>query len=323
MQYTSVDLAFHGDEEKGARLNFAVNVRGLTPPKGLLRALTSELATLGAYPSAAREAAIVAELARRHGVSPDQVVLLAGAAEGFTFIANLGWRNATVIHPGFTEPEHALRLAGVPVTRAIMRPPFTALPAIAPTHLAVLGCPINPTGTVVAPKLPADFLLVDEAFADVTDVSLTHPPHAFVTRSLTKTWNLAGLRAGYMIVPDGVDVERFRPHWATGSLQLAAFEWVLDQDPTPIKEEIAAEREEMKTLLTQAGFRLASDSRAPYLLVQPPGEAEPLRQQLAGRGIAIRRCDTFPGLDLSYWRLAVRPAEDVRELVREAEQCQQ
>ena len=67
MQYTSVDLAFHGDEEKGARLNFAVNVRGLTPPKGLLRALTSELATLGAYPSAAREAAIVAELARRHG----------------------------------------------------------------------------------------------------------------------------------------------------------------------------------------------------------------------------------------------------------------
>lgn len=318
MQYMSVDLAFHGDEEEGSRLNFAVNVRGLTPPRGLVDALASELAILGSYPSAARERAVVAELARRHHVAPEQVVLLSGAAEGFTIIANLGWRDATVIHPGFTEPENALRLAGVPVTRAMMEPPFDTLPAIAPTHLAVIGCPINPTGTVIEPVLPAEFLLVDEAFADITDIPFTAPPNAFVTRSLTKTWNLAGLRAGYMIIPEGVDVARFRPHWATSSLQLAAFEWVLEHEPG----DISAEREEMKSLLTAAGFTLASDSKAPYLLVQPPGDAEPLRQELARRGIAIRRCDTFPGLDLSYWRLAVRPAEDVRELIREVQRCQ-
>ena len=332
MHSASVDLGFHGDQEEGTRLNFAVNVRGLTPPAGLRAALEEELTTLGAYPSAARKEAIAAELARRNGVSVERIVLLSGAAEGFTIIAHLGWRDALVLHPGFTEPGQALRQAGVPVTRVVMEPPFSALPARTadlerPAHFGVVGCPINPTGTVVSPSLSAEFLLVDEAFADVADIGVNNVarPNTFVTRSLTKTWNLAGLRCGYMIIPEGFKdkVEAFRPHWALGSLQLAAFEWVLESgDTEAIKREIAAERAEMVELLATAGFTIATKSVAPYLLVKPPGDAEPLRRHLAEQGIAVRRCDTFPGLDLSYWRLAVRPADDVRELIREVKACQ-
>jgi histidinol-phosphate aminotransferase len=36
-------------------------------------------------------------------------------------------------------------------------------------------------------------------------------------------------------------------------------------------------------------------------------DAELMRKHLDGKGIAVRRCDTFVGLDGEYLRAAVRP----------------
>ena len=40
-----------------------------------------------------------------------------------------------------------------------------------------------------------------------------------------------------------------------------------------------------------------------------------LTQELAAHSIAVRRTDTFPGLDGSALRLAVRPPSDVEQLI--------
>jgi histidinol-phosphate aminotransferase len=45
----------------------------------------------------------------------------------------------------------------------------------------------------------------------------------------------------------------------------------------------------------------------------PDGAAA--RARLAERGIAVRRADTFPGLDREYLRVSVRGADDNRRLV--------
>ena len=47
--------------------------------------------------------------------------MLAGSAEGFALLPALRPRLAAVVHPGFTEPEAALRAAGVPVVRGAHR----------------------------------------------------------------------------------------------------------------------------------------------------------------------------------------------------------
>jgi histidinol-phosphate aminotransferase len=58
-----------------------------------------------------------------------------------------------------------------------------------------------------------------------------------------------------------------------------------------------------------AGFRAAGvdvvDGRAPYLLFRVP-DADLVRKHLDAKGIAVRRCDTFVGLDGQYLCAAVR-----------------
>ena len=62
------------------------------------------------------------------------------------------------------------------------------------------------------------------------------------------------------------------------------------------------------------------DGRAPFVLFSMPG-ADQIRKDLQNRGIAVRRCDTFVGLDERYLRAAVRRewpllVEAIREVRR-------
>lgn len=168
-------LRHHGDvEARPGMLDFAVNVQGVAPPAWLRDRLAARLADLGRYPGSGDEHAARAAVAARHGRSPDEVLLLAGAAEGFAMLPRLAPRLAAVVHPSFTEPELALREADVPVTRVILERPYTLDPALVPedADLVVLGNPTNPTSvlhpveTIQALRRPGRIIVVDEAFAD-------------------------------------------------------------------------------------------------------------------------------------------------------------
>ncbi|MFC9477229.1 Rv2231c family pyridoxal phosphate-dependent protein CobC [Nocardia sp. NPDC056952] len=168
-------LRHHGDvEARPGMLDFAVNVQGVAPPAWLRDRLAARLADLGRYPGSDDEHAARAAVAARHGRSPDEVLLLAGAAEGFAMLPRLAPRLAAVVHPSFTEPELALREADVPVTRVILERPYTLDPALVPedADLVVLGNPTNPTSvlhpveTIWALRRPGRIIVVDEAFAD-------------------------------------------------------------------------------------------------------------------------------------------------------------
>jgi histidinol-phosphate aminotransferase len=68
---------------------------------------------------------------------------------------------------------------------------------------------------------------------------------------------------------------------------------------------MVATRAEMAAALTAAGARVV-DGNAPFVLFGV-ADAQLVRKHLAANGIAIRRCDTFVGLDGEYLRAAVRP----------------
>jgi histidinol-phosphate aminotransferase len=57
--------------------------------------------------------------------------------------------------------------------------------------------------------------------------------------------------------------------------------------------------------LTNIGLDVI-DGNAPFVLFSVP-DAELMRKHLDNKGIAVRRCDTFVGLDGEYLRAAVRP----------------
>ena len=119
-----------------------MNVRGTEPPPWLLEALTEELGNIASYPSARAEQQARQAVADFHGIPASHVLLLAGAAEGFSLLPRLvpAGGSALAVHPSFTEPEYALRAAGVLVVRLLLDAPFT-LPASLPNgvDMAVVG----------------------------------------------------------------------------------------------------------------------------------------------------------------------------------------
>ncbi|RDI65171.1 Rv2231c family pyridoxal phosphate-dependent protein CobC [Nocardia pseudobrasiliensis] len=327
-------LRHHGDVEAlPGMVDFAVNVRGSGPPAWLRERLAARLGELGRYPSAARELGARTAVAARHGREPGEVLPLGGGAEGFAMLPRLAPRLAAVVHPSFTEPELALREAGVAVARVVLEPPYTLDPALVPeaADLVVLGNPTNPTSvlhaadTIRALRRPGRIVVVDEAFADAVvdepeSLAGSALPDVLVLRSLTKTWALAGLRCGYLLGPPDLlaRLAHGRAHWPLGTLQLEAI--TATAQPRAVAEsralalEIAAERSAMIARLGEVGVEVCEPACGPFVLIQVR-DGELLRKRLADKGIAVRRCDTFPGLGPNHLRLAVRGADEVDRLI--------
>jgi histidinol-phosphate aminotransferase len=322
-----LNLRHHGDDELAAGLvDLAVNVRAGGPPVWLRKILADSIGSLSAYPKpeAAREA-----IAGRHGRRRSEVLVTAGAAEAFSLIARAFTpRHAIVIHPQFTEPELALRIAGHPVDRLLLSSadgftlPHHGFPASA--DLVVVGNPTNPTSTLHRAEAlaelarPGRLLVVDEAFMDAVPgetqslASAAEVPGLIVVRSFTKTWGLAGLRVGYVLAaPELISaLSAVQPHWAVGTPGLAAA--VACSSPTAIAEaqaiasRTAADRAYLVKRLAQfAGVEVVGVPQAPFVLLQVRNGRK-IRQRLRDRGWAVRRGDSFPGLGPTWMRIAVR-----------------
>lgn len=316
---------YHGDEAAGhGMLDFAVNVRSAAPPPWLTERLAARLHELGRYPSTEDVRRATDAVAARHGRPRDEVALLAGGAEGFALLPNLRPRRAALIAPSFTEPEAALAAADVPIDHVVLEAPFTLDAARVPRQadLVVVGNPTNPTSVlhpreqVLALRRPGRIVVVDEAFADAIpgepeSLAAESLPDVIVLRSLTKTWALVGLRVGYALGhPDVLArLTATRPHWPLGTLQLEAIAACSGDDAVAEArrgaERLMALRSEMVAGFTAAGIDVVAGS-APFLAFTVP-DAELVRKRLDGNGIAVRRCDTFVGMDDRYLRAAVRP----------------
>ncbi len=330
-------LRHHGDiDAEPGLLDFAVNVQGDGPPAWLRDRLVGVLDGLGRYPSAAHDARARSTVAARHGRTPDEVLVLAGSAEGFALLPALRPRLAAVVHPGFTEPEVALREAGVPVVRVLTDASdgHRLHPADVPAEadLVVVGNPTNPTGVlhpaadVAALAAPDRVVLVDEAFADAIpgeaeSLAAQRIPGMLVFRSLTKTWALAGLRAGYALGQPALlaRLAAPRPPWPVSTIALEAVIACCEPAAVELAQEAArrlvpARAGQAAALAAVPGVEVLP-GRAPYLLLKvPSGRGPGVRAALRDAGIAVRRCDTFPGLDSDHLRVAVRPRESVLRL---------
>ena len=343
------DLSFHGDSELADGLvDMAVNVRQGTPPRWLAERLREAVAAVAAYPDP-RPATGAA--ARVHGRPASEVLVTAGAAEAFTLIARaFSPRRAVIVHPQFTAPEAALRAAGRRVERVVLGGNFRLAPGAVPADadMVVIGNPTNPTsvlhpaGVIAALARPGRLLVVDEAFADCVPgepeslAGRRGLPGLIVVRSLTKTWGLAGLRAGYVLAGAACvrAMERVRPPWAVSSPALAA---VVACCGARARAEAArwaagmgAERERLIAALNAIdGVAVTPGARASFLLLRicPGGRARHrtqaentglagpggragygarVRAGLRAAGFAVRRGDTFPGLGPDWLRVAVR-----------------
>nr|WP_230486607.1 Rv2231c family pyridoxal phosphate-dependent protein CobC [Nocardioides anomalus] len=324
-----VDLHHHGDREVGAGLlDLAVNVHDGPRPAWLDDALRRSLDDASAYPD---PTGAEAALARHHDREPAEVLATAGAAEAFTLVARWRrWRRPVVVHPQFTEPHAALVAAGHEVTEVILEAPFALDPDRVPddADLVVVGNPTNPTGVLHARETlerlrrPGRVVVVDEAFMDAVPdepatLATATTPGLVVLRSLTKHWGIPGVRAGYLLAEAAAvaELRRQQTPWSVSSAAIAAMRACstpeASTESTRRAHELQRWRAHLQRRLTEHGVEHVG-SRAPFVLARVgAGVHAALRE----RGIAVRRADTFPGLDASWVRIAVRRPEVADHLV--------
>ena len=202
--------------------------------------------------------------------------------------------------------------------------------------LVVVGNPTNPTGVlhaswaVRALARPGRVVVVDEAFMDAVPgepsslagtpagvpgrgrQTSTPLPGVLVLRSLTKLWGIPGVRAGYALGDADLvhDLRVQQPPWSVSAHAAAALVACSSDAARAGAARRAADVARHRAVLTDGLDELGVPhvpSCAPFVLARVgTGVHAALREA----GWAVRRADTFPGLDDRWVRVAVR-APDV------------
>ncbi|RDI73579.1 Histidinol-phosphate/aromatic aminotransferase/cobyric acid decarboxylase [Gaiella occulta] len=269
-------------------LDLSASLNPAAPNPGPL--LARHLPAIVRYPDPTRATAALADAL---GVDGSRLLLTNGGAEAIALVARL--------HPaGWVEdPEFSLYRRH--------------LTEIRPGGPRWRSNPRNPTGLLADPSEHAS--VWDEAFYPLATGAWTRGDRdAIVVGSLTKLLRCPGLRIGYLLVPDGDDVERFaalQPRWSLNGLAAAALPDMLEQVDLPAwAAEVSRLRLQLHELLLRHGLMpLPSDSN--WLLVR--GEPR-LRELLAPHGVLVRDCSSFdlPGVA----RIAVPDADGLERLDR-------
>jgi histidinol-phosphate aminotransferase len=192
-----------------------------------------------------------------------------------------------------------------------------------------VASPNNPTGNAVSPREVEALLelgllvVVDEAYVEFGGESLvsrvTERERLVVLRTFSKWAGLAGLRAGYGVLPPALASLLMRikqPYNLNVAAQVAVLASLEDVDV--LRERVASlvrERERLYRGLALVPFLRPYPSQANFLLCRVEGlEARSVRDRLAERGILVRHFDT--PLLRGYLRISVGLPEHTDALLR-------
>lgn len=336
------DWAGYQEEYGGAEpLDFSANVSPLGVPEGVQAALQKAAGHAGCYPDPFCRALRNA-LADWEQIPAGEIACGNGAAD---LIYRIAWaakpKRALVTAPAFSEYEAALKMAGCEVARCPLRAEngfrlereFAG--AIVPGIEAVFLCePNNPTGLTTPRPVLLEILgrccevgarlVVDECFNGFLDSPeahtlkpwLSHAPNLVILKAFTKLYAMAGVRLGYALCSDTAFLEsihRAGPPWNVSSLaQSAGIAALQEMDyVTRLRRLIQEERPQLLAGLQGMGLEVVP-GEANYLLFQ---SRKPLLLPLRERGILLRGCGDYAGLDETWYRAAVRtPTENKRLL---------
>jgi histidinol-phosphate aminotransferase len=322
-------------------VKLASNENPLPPSDRVQQAITAALVNLNRYPDGSgfylRQA-----LAKKHGFTPDQIVLGNGSNDLIELVVRAFMRpgdEAVVPHPSFVVYPMIVQAVGGIRVMVMLRDYRLDLEAMARaitphTKLVFIANPNNPTATIVTAdevehfmaRVPERTIVVfDEAYIefalgpDFPDaLSLVRQGRKVVVlRTFSKAASLAGLRVGYGIADaDAVALmNRIRQPFNVNALAQVAALAALEDDNHVV--ECVRTIEAGKAYLTEEFRTLglkAVPSRANFILVDVGRSAADIYQKLLHEGVIVRPMTPF-GMETAL-RISIGTPEENRRLVK-------
>lgn len=330
-------------------LDFSGPINFLGPSQKAVEAVKEQAKLIRFYPDP-NPVELRKEVAKYvgHGVCESNIILGNGSIELIYMIAEVfpNRYKAVIPVPSFTEYEKAvLRVGGE--TIFVQLPDDFALDTerlkkavTEDTKLLCICNPHSPSGTLYRKDTILDLLdfckkkdiilSVDENYIEFTYESeentmagyVKEYPNLFVIRSVTKFYGMPGIRFGYGLATEDLaeNLETTRQPWSINTLAgfttLAAFNDKAFIENT--RSTIAREKAEFAEMLSEIDGLYVFPSHTNFLLVKilnPKFTSTGLREEMAKKGMLIRDCSTFVGLDEHFFRVTVRRGEDNIKLV--------
>ncbi len=315
-------------------VDFSASVNPLGVPGRAKEAIAEALDSLVNYPDP-DTTLLRHEIARHYGVDPESILCGNGSTELIYLVPRaLKPHKVMVPRPSFSEYERAVagcgsRVAGheLRVEHGFAVDPAEFIRAMEGCDMAFLCNPNNPTGHLLAgtevlriagaAREMKCLLVVDEAFIDFCPGAsvirhVRENPYLAVLRSMTKFYALAGLRIGYGVFHADLmpRIREYKEPWTVNSLaQKAAIAALRD---SAYAHGTMRLMEKEKRFL-ENGFREAGieffPSAANYYLLRTDN-ASGMVGALRRKGVLLRDCSNFKGLDGSYMRVAVKSRRD-------------
>jgi histidinol-phosphate aminotransferase len=322
-------------------IKLASNENPLPASERVQKAITAALGDLNRYPDGSgfylRQA-----LAKKHGLTPDHVVLGNGSNELIELLVRAFLRpgdEAVVPHPSFVVYPMIVQAAGGIRVMVMLKDYKLDLDAMARaitpmTKLVFVANPNNPTATMVTAdeveafmhKVPERTIVVfDEAYIefalgpDFPD-SLAYVKQGrkvVVLRTFSKAASLAGLRVGYGVAdPDAISLmNRIRQPFNVNSLAQAAALAALEDESHILEcvRMIEAGRHYLYDEFKALGLKYVP-ARANFILVDVGRSAADIYQKLLLQGVIVRPMTSF-GME-SALRVTVGTPEENRRLIK-------
>ena len=304
----------------------------------------SKIGSVAQYYPDPRCTVLTALLAERYHTAADTILCGCGADDLlYRLVFSLKPKTALIVEPTFEEYGRALQTVGCEVQHA----PLNAAAGFEMDHnilsrlhagldMVFLCNPNNPTGRLVAPDLMEQIiqkcqrenivLVVDECFMEFlpewrkysVKQRASVSSHLVVIDAFTKTYSLAGFRLGYCITGNRALLAGMRSHGQAFGVsvpaQFAGICALMDKDYLPQTYQLLnGEREWLYTQLRSLGMNVVP-YQTNYLLFQ--GRQPNLREMLLTKGIKVRDCSQFYGLDTTYCRTAIKQRHENEKLIK-------
>ncbi|UCE57971.1 MAG: threonine-phosphate decarboxylase [Candidatus Bathyarchaeota archaeon] len=331
-------------------VDFSVPINPLGPPKKVLQNIRQHLNLIKNYPDPNHEW-LIETLSNYVRVKSNNIIVGNGSTE-LIYLFNEAFvesgYEAVVPIPTFGEYKVAtMRVGGRPLFLRCdptknFRLNFEELEkAISKKTRVIYLCnPNSPTGTLYKKdtvlrvvRLAAEkniLVFLDEDYGDFVADNRRYSmaeyikryDNLFIIRSLTKFFALAGLRIGFGIAsPDVLNgLRKLKMPWSVNSLAMfAATEAIKDNDYiTRSRLLISRSRRQMQKMLQELPWLRVYPSETNFFLIEiTEGDltSTQLKEGLARKGLLIRDCSDFDGLNNRFFRVSVNKAEENKKLV--------
>jgi threonine-phosphate decarboxylase len=324
-------------------IDFSSNVNPFGPSSAAIRAAKRALAFTGRFPDPDM-VELRTGIARYFGVKPDNVFCGNGSIGIIHLIPRVfAPKKVLIPFPTFMEYTAAVQNAGSSVVpfplleqTGFRVDPLELSFALKDVDMAFLCNPNNPTGQLI-PKADAieivEYahqhgvrLIVDEAFMDFVDSEsiikeAVASSHLICLRTFSQLFGMPGLRIGYA-VSDETSIAALRDGQQPWSVSLPAEQAaiaVLSHWSYINKTRRLIDKERsrlLSALRILPGVETFSGAANFMLLKLTSVDVPTVVRKLGERGILVRDCSSFPGLDKSYIRIAVRTGSENKRLIK-------